>query len=580
MFLAGSLVCFLVLCSTSSSAAGDLTVDLQQILSEHAQTYNVSFSLGFYPATGDPIAVAASPRGGSLSERNPRHEAPWLISNRSLFPMGSVTKTYTAVGVMRLVEAGKVRLDNPIAEYVDPMLKTMIGKTLEEFFTDQRIKNATVRHFLSMRSGCDDYNDTTMLRWTLEHPTDDFTPADYISNWTKTLRCAPGSCGYYSSVGFDLLGVLLAAQNGFESWLDYDQLSALPQSVLNALPLKNCTTFPLLGKCSTHPGVVPQWCPDPVTYKWVNLQDYSCLNGWTMGNIAAAPLDVAAFYFYLLSGHEPRMLSHASLVAMTTWTNLSFGWGVGVPYGLGLMDMGANGSFLVKDVVGLDDAHVDLVGHGGEDWGSAALMTGYSTQLDAGVSLAMDSVMGKNSSAVNQLDQSRAYGRAFCAVWSALLKARGLPTPDCAAAFPPRGTCICPHGYPYLQNAPLSWAAGSGKTPTCDEVFTEIQDDLGVKTCANMTTWLEQRSMFEPSRDACCSGYSEARFQCICDAGQHFNGTNTIAWNKSSKQNECAETLEFLWAHANLTSCDSLRQLLQKDTLLRSTQVSCCSESS
>lgn len=65
--------------------------------------------------------------------------------------------------------------------------------------------------------------------------------------------------------------------------------------------------------------------------------------------------------------------------------------------------------------MGLDNAHVDLIGHGGEDWGSAALMTGYSKQLDAGVSLAMDSVMGKNASAADKLDQSRAYvGHSLC----------------------------------------------------------------------------------------------------------------------------------------------------------------------
>ena len=52
-----------------------------------------------------------------------------------------------------------------------------------------------------------------------------------------------------------------------------------------------------------------------------DLFDDSCLNGWTMGNIAATPRAVASF-FHLL--HGGQLLSADSLAQMHNFSNM--GW--------------------------------------------------------------------------------------------------------------------------------------------------------------------------------------------------------------------------------------------------------------
>ena len=48
--------------------------------------------------------------------------------------LGSATKTYTAAAVMRLVEQGKVALDDPASKHIDPVLTAMNHTTLVGLF--------------------------------------------------------------------------------------------------------------------------------------------------------------------------------------------------------------------------------------------------------------------------------------------------------------------------------------------------------------------------------------------------------------------------------------------------------------
>lgn len=95
-----------------------------------------------------------------------------------------------------------------------------------------------------------------------------------------------------------------------------------------------------------------------------------------MGNIAAAPLDVATFYYNLLAEQSANPIvsadSRRQMLHFLPFSNHS--WGAFTGYGLGLMNMSSMGEQLMN-VVG---STCDLVGHGGEDWGSAALFSGYS----------------------------------------------------------------------------------------------------------------------------------------------------------------------------------------------------------
>jgi CubicO group peptidase (beta-lactamase class C family) len=171
-----------------------------------------------------------------------------------------------------------------------------------------------------------DYDDVAVQEWTYAHPGRDFTPFDYLATMNKTLVCSPGECGFYSSIGYQLLGLLLAWESGAEHWTTFDQLSVLPPSLqteLTALGIE----FPLLGPCSDHPKICHQyaaWHVDdqPHQLHFFDIDDASCLNAWTCGNIAASPAAVATYFYELFHG---KVVSRATLAEMQKWHPFTVG---------------------------------------------------------------------------------------------------------------------------------------------------------------------------------------------------------------------------------------------------------------
>jgi hypothetical protein len=101
----------------------------------------------------------------------------------------------------------------------------------------------------------------------------------------------------------------------------------------------------------------------------------STLGSDLLGNIAAPPLEVAAFYYHLLGNTASPIVSNASRAEMLHWAPLgSDSWSDGLLYGLGLMNYTSFGGIFLH----IPNATVEMVGHGGADWGSQAMMSGYS----------------------------------------------------------------------------------------------------------------------------------------------------------------------------------------------------------
>ena len=85
------------------------------------------------------------------------------------------------------------------------------------------------------------------------------------------------------------------------------------------------------------------------------MMDFSCTNGWTMGNVAASAKDLATFFRDLYgmptSGHM-ALLSAQSVHEMLKWTNLTNDWTegyaeLGVYYGLATFRCGEFSSIVV-----------------------------------------------------------------------------------------------------------------------------------------------------------------------------------------------------------------------------------------
>ncbi|MCK4538823.1 MAG: beta-lactamase family protein [Candidatus Krumholzibacteria bacterium] len=121
------------------------------------------------------------------------------------FRIASNTKTYIAVSILRLVEEGKVLLDDPISDYLPSVYLDLL---ISDGYDPDRMK---IRHMLTHTSGM------------YEHAGDEYTEMimeDPGGKWTRLeqVRLAiqlgapygePGEIHHYSDTGYILLGKIL-----------------------------------------------------------------------------------------------------------------------------------------------------------------------------------------------------------------------------------------------------------------------------------------------------------------------------------------------------------------------------------
>lgn len=134
-------------------------------------------------------------RGWGLADRA-RNTA---IDVDTQFRIGSMNKMFTAVAILQLVEAGKVKLDEAIATY------------LPDYPNPQLANVVTVRQLLTHTGGTGDFFGAEFD----EHRAALKEHSDYIALFGKraTLH-APGHEQHYSNYGFILLGAVIERVSG------------------------------------------------------------------------------------------------------------------------------------------------------------------------------------------------------------------------------------------------------------------------------------------------------------------------------------------------------------------------------
>jgi CubicO group peptidase (beta-lactamase class C family) len=123
---------------------------------------------------------------------NLEHRVP--VTTHSIFNSGSIGKQFTAAAIVRIVEQGKLRLDDHIARYLPR--------------TNARWGSITVRHLLTHTSGIPDYEDETDMRR-------DYSERQ-LTEFVGLLRrrSAPGDKFEYSNSGYLLLGIIVRTITG------------------------------------------------------------------------------------------------------------------------------------------------------------------------------------------------------------------------------------------------------------------------------------------------------------------------------------------------------------------------------
>jgi CubicO group peptidase (beta-lactamase class C family) len=142
-----------------------------------------------------------------FGQARPGGEVP---SPQTPFVLGSLTKSFTALAVMQLVEAGEIELDAPVQRYL-PWFRVA---------DPQASAQITVRHLLNQTSGLPMLPGMITLADFDSRP--DATERQARALSTLVLTRPVGSAFEYCNLNYNLLGLIIEAASG-ESYTDYIQ---------------------------------------------------------------------------------------------------------------------------------------------------------------------------------------------------------------------------------------------------------------------------------------------------------------------------------------------------------------------
>ncbi|MFD3659620.1 serine hydrolase domain-containing protein [Streptomyces sp. NPDC058659] len=229
------------------------------------------------------------------------------------FRIGSVSKTFSTVVLLQLVDEGKLTLDAPVNEYLPGLLP------------DDRI---TVRHLLTHRSGLADYTDQ-MFHSTVPGfeavRNKAFTYQELVDLSLALPRTTePGVAYKYSNANFVVVGMLIEKATG------RPVADAYERRIFKPLKLRKTSyVHPDTRIKGLH--VRGYLHPDEEGAPLVDSTEQTVSWAQSAGAVISSPGDLNTFTSALMRG---RLLSPAMLEAMTTvtptdTTNTRF-------YGLGL----------------------------------------------------------------------------------------------------------------------------------------------------------------------------------------------------------------------------------------------------
>merc|ERR1712039_581953 len=170
----------------------------------------------------------------------------------------------------------------------------------------------------------------------------------------------------------------------------------------------------------------------------VDLYSYSCLNGWTMGNIAYAPIDAVRIW-------QALFVNKSVVKPQTLQTMMSFQDTTGrfkADYGYGLMKQqmmvkvkGRCSPPLCVCKLGLScSLNATMIGHQVADWASSALVNGWMPHLNASLTVALTSLFGGMNHTLTEHQNSNLGRELQCSLIKLIYEQQfpGYPELDCS----------------------------------------------------------------------------------------------------------------------------------------------------
>ncbi|MFC8339991.1 serine hydrolase domain-containing protein [Streptomyces rubiginosohelvolus] len=302
-----------VLAPATSASAAPATIRTQESAPDMA---GIVAALESAMANGAPGAMArySGPegvRGRAVGVRD--RESGAAMDTRSRFRIGSVSKTFSSVVLLQLVEEGRLKLDAPVNTYLEGLLP------------DDRI---TVRHLLTHRSGLADYTNA-MFEQTVPGfeavRNRVFSYQELVDlSLAEPRTTEPGAAYAYSNANFVVVGMLI------------EKLTGLP--VADAYQRRIIKPLGLRDTAYVHPDtrikgihVRGYLHPDESGAPLVDSTEQTVSWAQSAGAVISSPADLNSFTGALMRGRllSPRALEAMTTVTPTDGTNTRF-------YGLGL----------------------------------------------------------------------------------------------------------------------------------------------------------------------------------------------------------------------------------------------------
>jgi D-alanyl-D-alanine carboxypeptidase len=284
---------------TSHCLATDLTA-AQKAAIDLAATQTLN-------AAGVPGASLAVVKDGKIVYAHAYGFAvlPTLRTTRDMaFPLGSVSKQFTASTILLLAQDGKLSLDDKVGRFLPAL---------------SHADNASIRQVLSHTAGYEDYAPEDFTTPAMTKP---ITPQDILAKWgAKPLDFRPGTQWQYSNTGYTIAGLIAEAAGGASLFAQMQARIFVP------LHMSSAADYDAHGVPAGGPAGYQRYALGPPRLAERDRPGWS----YGSGGLAMTASDLARWDISLM---DRSLLSAASYAALETPIKLTDGRDTG--YGLGV----------------------------------------------------------------------------------------------------------------------------------------------------------------------------------------------------------------------------------------------------
>lgn len=122
-----------------------------------------------------------------------------LVTENTIFHTASISKLFTAVATMKLIEQNKITIDDKLVDIL-PELK----------YDDNRVNNITIKNLLNHTSGLPDISN---YHWSNNNQSD-HSLQKFVLELNLKLNAAPSTEYHYSNLAYDILGYVIEKISG------------------------------------------------------------------------------------------------------------------------------------------------------------------------------------------------------------------------------------------------------------------------------------------------------------------------------------------------------------------------------